>query len=439
MSVSNNWLDHFVKEVSNLTDAPELFIRVAAYFAAGSALRKQVFFRVNTNVYPNLYYLLIGPPHRFHKTTALDIARDTLHADCGGGAPLVGEQHFLPYDGSDVAFDLALIESGGYGISYYEEFSKFLGSVDRDYTSGIQTRFLEHFSPSTSDKKSNTVKEKRIIPKGSVINFTSACTDQDFEAFSASGAVSSGLLSRMLIFRPTEADVRPSKDPQPQAPLDFYTKMAKSLKQFIPKVQQQMIFSKDAAAFMKEIKSQLNDWYEAEPNGIVMKDATGRYHVILQRLAMIHASMRGSAIIDYEDIDGPIQTLMNPYLGTVKRFNKFGYVERPDQVLRTRIYHRLENGKAMPIYTIARDLNEPVSTVRTAIEVLKDQGHIYSLKSEGYEFFVAYDDADQDRDTKVSREERATAKVRAKLQEEKVKVKKLKKSGAVYSAQKEGE
>lgn len=431
MSRVSSWLDDFVGVVQNLTDTPLLFIRAAAYFTAGSALRKQVYFRSNTDVYPNLYYLFVAPPFRFHKTTAWELAKNILHAECGSG-PLVSEHHFLPQDGSDVAFDDAMVDAEGYGIAYYEEFSKFIGSAKREYTSGIQCKFLEYFSPSMLDKKSRTRKDgEKVVRKGSVVNFASACTDEDFEVFMTSGAVTSGQMSRLLVLKPTESDARPTFDPQPETPTHFYTDMSAKLKKYIPKIQHRFAFSKDAQGMIKDVTKQLDSWYNKEPNGLLIRSSTSRYVVILQRLSMIHAAMRMSPTIEAEDIEAPFNDIMNPYLATVKRFNKFGYIERPDQILRSRICKRVENGKATPIHVLARDLNEPVTNVASAIKTLEDQGHVYSVKYDDVNFYVAYDESDQDRDTKVTREEKVMERFRAKLLEEKAKGK-MRKGGSIY-------
>lgn len=437
--MSSNWIDSFVEKVSKLTDTPLLFIEASAYFIAGSAIRKQVFFRNNTNIYPNLYYLLVAPPFRFHKTTVLEIGQNILHADCGNGLPLVSDFHFLPQDGSDVAFDDAMVESGGYGIAYYEEFSKFVGSAKREHTSGIQCKFLEYFNPSMVDKKSKTRKDgDRVIPKGSVVNFASACTDEDFEMFMTSSAVTSGQMSRLLIFKPTEQDARPTFDPQPETPPSFYPEMAKELKGRIPKVQSQMPFSRGAKESLKGIKDELDAWFQREPNGVVIRGATSRYLVILQRLSMIRAVMRGSGIVEAEDVDSPIEKLMNPYLSSIKRLNRFGYLERPDQVLRARIYKRIENGRVTPVHVLARDLNESVLNIQLQIKILMDQGHVYSIKFDGIMFYTAYGEDDVDRNTTVTKAERTMNVLRARLHEENVKVTKAQMNGAViYSGERE--
>lgn len=438
MSRVSSWLDDFVGAVSDLTDTPILFLKAAAYYAAGSALRKQVFYRSNTSIFPNLYYLLVAPPFKFHKTTSLEMSKNILHADVGN-VPLVSEHHFLPQDGSDVAFDDAMVEAEGYGIAYYEEFSKFVGSVKRDYASGIQCKFLEYFNPSMLDKKSRTKKDgERVVRKGSVVNFASACTDEDFESFLSSGAVTSGQMSRILVIKPTDREARPVFDPQPETPVNFYMEMAQKLRKYIPRIQHQYTFSKDAKGILKEINGQLDSWYNKEPNGIIIRSSTSRYLVILQRLSMIHAAMRMSPVVESEDVEAPFADLMNPYLSAVKRLNRFGYLDTADQLLRSRIYKRLENGKATPIYVLARDLNEPISNITSALKTLEDHGHVFSARHDGIMFYMAYDDADQDRHTKIAVEEKVMERFRAKLREEREKGK-LKKGSIYVAHSKEGQ
>ena len=443
MSRPSSWLNDFIGTVEGLTDSPTLFITAAAYFTAGAALKKQVFYRENKDIYPNLYYLLVAPPYRYHKTYALELGHEVLKADCGTGMPVILDKHFLPQDGSDVAFDDAMGEAEGYGIAYYEEFSKFVGSAKREHTSQMGIKFLEYFNPSMVDKKSKTRKDgERVIKRGSVVNFASACTEDDFQTFMSSGSVSSGQISRCLIFRPTERDAREPYEPIPQVPVSFYTDMAEGLRHRIPRTPQQMVFSKDATEMIKEYSTALLIWYREEPNGAMLRRATGRAIVILRRLSMIHATMRGSYVIKEQDVQAPWDDIITPYLRSIKWFTMFGVQDTGEQILRSKIYRKLEEEGPAPVRVLSRDLNESVDTITKAVKTLIDQGRIYQLRdTNGLTFFASYDDVDGDQNTPVHREIKAMKEFRSRFREDKSRAQNTiyKDEGALkYEARNEG-
>jgi hypothetical protein len=198
-----------------------------------------------------------------------------------------------------------------------------------------------------------------------------------------------------------------------------------------------MTASKSAKNAFAECQAEMERWYGTQSNSIFLRKATSRVTTILERLAVIHAAMRGSMTIEEIDVSKPLEDIICPYLKAIKGLNRFGYLERPDQMLRARIYRSLENGRPSTAYTLARDLNESVTSIVEAAKTLIDQDHVYIMKSDGFNFYIAHDENDTERNTTLAKAERATKSFRAKLQEEKVKVRKLVKNGAVYSAQEE--
>lgn len=408
-----SWIDRYVSAVEKFTDSPTIFIRTAAYFVAGAAIRKQAYFREAKSIFPNLYYILVAPPARFRKTHALNLGLDVLEE-------VVPQNHFLPSGGSDQGFDVALVQTGGYGIAYYEELMKFLGLASKEHTSQMGVKFLEYFDPSGKDTVTRTKKDgELVIPKGTCSTFASACTDDDFLRFMSSGAVSSGQLSRCLVVSPAEKDARPVYRTTPTVPDHFYNQMAQDLISRVPKFQTEFRFTKEALDDIASCDDAVIDWHENNQNYILRK-ATARVTHILKRLSLITAVMRDSrGTVESEDVQTAWANIISPYyLRTIKNFARYGHQERSDQALRTNILRRLE----ITPYTaliLSRDLNEKPEHVFMALMTLQKHGSVYKEGFKGLTYWRAYDhESETEPDTLIAKEERIIRELRTLLKEE---------------------
>lgn len=413
MSQQSSWIDRYVSTVERYTDSPTIFIRTAAYFVAGAAIRKLAYFRESKNLFPNLYYVLVAPPARFRKTHALNLGLTVLEE-------VVPCNHFLPQGGSDQGFDVALVQTDGYGIAYYEELMKFLALSSREHTSQMGVKFLEYFDPSGKDTVTRTKKDgELVIPKGTCSTFASACTDDDFLKFMSSGAVSSGQLSRCLVVSPSEEDIRPTYTTVPIVPDHFYHSMASDLKSILPKFQTEYRFTKDALDEIASCDDAVSEWHE-ENHNYVLRKSTARVTHILKRLALITAVMRGSKnIVEPEDVQAAWTGLVSPhYLRTIKYFARFGQQERSDQMLRTNIQRRLE-GAPSTVLILARDLNEKPEHVFMAVMTLLKHGSIFKETFKGVSYWRSYDqESDIDPNTPIAKEEKIIRELRKLLKED---------------------
>ena len=353
------------------------------------AIRKQAFYRENKNIFPNTYLIFVAPPGRFRKTYALELGLAVLKR-------IIPEIHFLPQDGSDVAFDEAMTDCRGYGISYHEELAGFLNLSGREHMSQMSVKFLQYFNPSMMPPKHRTKKEgEKKVPAGSVVTFASACVDDDFQRFMSSGAISSGQLSRCLVLAPTEEDARPEIDMAPPVPENFYHTLSSELSRLIPTKPIEVQFSKEAKYTIKDLSKEVLKWYKRNPHSILRR-STQRTLDLTKRMAVVHAISRGSGIIETQDIIRPFEDIINAYLRTVKYFIRFGIRETPDQRLRGDIMQRLdEYGRATDVF-IARDLNESPEKVQVGLETLKKMGHAYPTVIDSVAVWRAYkpDEAD---------------------------------------------
>ena len=185
-----NFIDKFTNYMEEITDAPPIFHQFMAYAAVSSLLQRKMFFPFgHTNVYPNMYLVLIAPSSTFRKTTSLNVARDLVYT--------ISPKSLLPNEFSQekLVENLALSNNGA-GNLFYSEFKTLLGLMQRDYMQGAQAFLTDiydgyGYSRETEGKGLLTIKEPYL-------NLFAATTLDWLVKGLKKEHISSGFLARFL-------------------------------------------------------------------------------------------------------------------------------------------------------------------------------------------------------------------------------------------------
>jgi hypothetical protein len=403
---SKCWIDTFVDQVSQYTDAPEVVLRTSAYFTASAALKKNAYSRTFEDTYTNLFFLIVAPPERFRKSTAAKIGMKIARTS-------IPERHIMPQGGSDVAFDDALSEAGGFGVAYYEEFAEFVNVSASDVGNQLNNKLIRYFNADEGSYKHRTRKDGVVrLPEKTVLTFFSTCTDDSFVDFMSEDKIKSGLFSRFVIISPTDEDLREEMEIQPEVPPMFYPKMKDSLRRLVPRERTKIGFTEEAQKIYAAYHKGLREYCDRMSNPGFTRSVT-RAHEILKRLSIIRAVTSGRLCVNEKDIHEAYDGIIDPYLGSVEHLLTLSDQGRPDQKLRAKLYHYLLKTPCTP-RILARNFNERTESIHKELRELINMGQVYSVTTGKMRVFHALNGQENLTKEDVVRELKELDRYRAK-------------------------
>jgi hypothetical protein len=200
----NDWIDDYTNYCSETTDAPPEYHRYVAMSLIGSLLGKKVFFQLgDTEIYPNLWLILLAPSSLYRKSTSISLGCKIISN--------INRDIFYPPQFSQEKI-LEILNEKPSGIFVFYEFLTFMKMLDRDYMAGTKSMFTElfdvpdYFSRKTKSVEVNIKKPCISILSATTVNwFLEAIQEQDMEG---------GFLPRFL-YVPAQTKLKDNPLPDP--------------------------------------------------------------------------------------------------------------------------------------------------------------------------------------------------------------------------------
>lgn len=267
------WFQDYVN-YTRRTESPLSYHIFCSLCVLGSALGRRVYkSKGHFDIYPNYWCVLVGPPGRVKKTSAIDIARKLVAQ--GALCPIMSDKL------TPEALVKALQTAGGHQFVYAPEFSVLLGR--QRYLEGLSTLMLRladcpsEWTVETMMRGPETVTNIALtVLGGSTMSLlTGATPDQ---------VTSSGFLSRFVVV--VEQDTR-RMYPEPE-------KGASSLEANLLKTLERLKAWSGSATWASEhVREMHHEWYRAHKAELrsldseMMAEALDRMDVHLERTAML--------------------------------------------------------------------------------------------------------------------------------------------------------
>lgn len=312
----DNWLTAY-REYTEGTESPPLFhLWVAVGTIAGAAQRKIYMDADYFQVHSNMYIILVSPPGKSRKTTALRIGKNLLK-----GAMEYGQDiHFSTQASSVAALVKQFIAIKNKDHQSLTAFSSELGSL-LGASSIEMVDFLVDIYDCNPDWDKQTVQRGLEKIERPWLNILAATTPQWMGDHLSKTAVEGGFVSRsVFIYEDTRKRVAFPKLTEEQKVLQRYLKH--DLAQ-IAQLSGEMRFSPDAKEFYK-------DWYEnildvKQDGDYRLIGYYERKHIQVLKVAMTLSLAEGdSLILQVRDIETAIGLLGEIESGMKRAFSAVG-------------------------------------------------------------------------------------------------------------------
>lgn len=299
--MTDSFTDLYVSYAKDITDAPESFHRVLAYFIVSSMVGKNVFFPFGyRKLYCNLY-ILIGAASSVHrKSWSQDMALNLINEVCPGLE--------LPDFSSREAFIAEMAEEERVPVATamfaVDELGGFLKRIKhKHHFEGFMQDLASCYDAKTIYRRTgaNTDSKKITRIDSPFLNFTAACSFDWLTDSAETSDITGGFLARFLW---VIEDGKVS-DPQPKPGTENQNKKAELIERMI-KIKSII----GIAAFDLEADKIYSDWYKAfrtQFQGGVWDANYERMTVIVQKIALINTIMR---MEEHNNIGGNVVSIM---------------------------------------------------------------------------------------------------------------------------------
>lgn len=277
------WLNKYESYGGDCTDAPDDFHHFIGLSMLSAALGKKVYLRQGiTNIYPNLWMVIIAPSSLYHKSTCLSIGHGVLDEAFPGSV--------YPTEFSHEKI-LEVIAEKPSGIFIFYEFITFMKMLTRDYMSGAKSMLTELYDCPANYTRATLAKAYTI--KRPVISILGATTIQWFIGQIKEQDIEGGFLPR-FIFYPSSDKLRTV--PLPPAIEDSSTKeIAIELKKMVNAI---LLNDKGEKrlSISPEAKEKYEQWYYSFEkrdggDGQRYKSFMRRYGIIILKFSILYQIM----------------------------------------------------------------------------------------------------------------------------------------------------
>jgi lambda repressor-like predicted transcriptional regulator len=274
------WLEKYETYGGDCTDAPDDFHHFIGLSMLSAALGNKVFLRQGiTNIYPNLWLVIIAPSSLYRKSTCLSIGHGVLNkSNCGN-------VYSTEFSHEKILEEIAERPDG---IFIYYEFVTFMKMLTRDYMAGTKSMLTELYDcPEYYIRKTLG---KSCTIKRPVISILGATTIQWFLDQIKEQDIEGGFLPR-FVFYPSTDKLR-TVALQPAIETTYTQEIAEGLKSLVKSI----LLNKDnekRIVISEEAKLKYEGWYggfEKRDNSDNQryKSFMRRYGVILLKLSILH-------------------------------------------------------------------------------------------------------------------------------------------------------
>ena len=171
------------------TESPLSYHVFCSIAALGACLGRRAFKeKGHFRIYPNPWIILVGPPGRVRKTSAIDIAKTLVHKSAA--CPIMADKI------TPEALVIALQKQGGHHFIYAPEFSVLFGK--QKYNEGLTTLFLR-LADCPESIQVDTVARGPQIVDGVALTMLGGSTMSLLAGATPEETTSSGFLSRCVL------------------------------------------------------------------------------------------------------------------------------------------------------------------------------------------------------------------------------------------------
>lgn len=309
-----NWIDAYLAYTGE-SESPEEYHRWVAISVLAGVLRRRVFFPMGYfNLYPNQYIVLVGPPGRCKKSTAMRIGRT-----------LIGEVSVVKFTTDSVTRerliqDLTQASQDGHSsmTAYSSELATLLTSSGLDMVS-----FLTDIYDSPPEWSHQTKMGGTNKIKAPYLNLIAATTPVWMAKALPMDTVGIGLTSRIIFVFQDTPRVRHPFPELSQEQLELQKMLIHDLNQ-IATVSGEFKLTVDSKEFYRQ-------WYESrtlQPNTSGDSRLDGYFerkpmHVLKVAMA-VSAAVKNSTVLEVEDIKGAMLLLESAEATMPKVFANVG-------------------------------------------------------------------------------------------------------------------
>lgn len=180
------------------TDAPRQFHLFVALGLMAAILGRRVWMRDGaTQLFPNLFILLLAPSSLYRKSTCIGIGQDMARAMEGRGDGPDARPARLLYPGQFTPESLLdILEEQPEGLLVIDEFRQFLDTLRRDYNAGLREMFMSLYDCRGIHRKIRSGEKRIDAPAVSLIG---ACATAWFTEAVKGGELRSGFYARLCL------------------------------------------------------------------------------------------------------------------------------------------------------------------------------------------------------------------------------------------------
>jgi hypothetical protein len=333
------FINDYIGCFSEVTDAPDIYHLIMAYFTLGVALRDRVYISMaGDRMYPNLWVVLIGGSSLFRKTTSLNKSRALI----GRHDPKI----VLPSDFTTEAL-LDILAATPQGAFYHSEFRSLYGMLSKDYMSGAKALLTELFDSPSEYRRETKGKTAHI--KQPVISMCSATTTEWLTGKDSTSDFGSGFLARFMF---VPAFTRKQSLPFPPEP---DSKKYGAILRSLDRIKSQYILTglPVEAKYDDVAKEDYISWHteydRIDPfGGTPLAPFHARYQSYVHKLAILYTVSVGKPVeyIDIEAVSYATATINHITRRLCHLYDKYLTFNKDDEKMRG-LYRLLPNDEAV--------------------------------------------------------------------------------------------
>lgn len=400
--------DKHVMWASRYSDAPPQFHLASIVTAAAACLGNHVWipYYGGKKLFPNLYTLIIGPPGRFRKSTAIMQAKeaaDSAHVDVypheatveqlyASMASRVCEETEVDVGGGRTKSVATAWEGEPSGIIYHSEFSRYLSASSKSYMQDSRSFFTDLYDGGHLIRETKS-KGKYYI-KNPAISLLCGVTPASLKRSITRGDIEDGFLSRFLIImqppeNPCQYELHIDEDPT-------YVDLKSDVSDLLSRMKHHggiIRISEEA----DQIRQKFERWidtrgseYESAGND-QLDSLTGRLKAMASKVALVYATgsqpppvfrINAATMTYATNLCRYVALTMEYLFESIRPDDGNREIRFRDQVLEVlRRWAKKNPGKSIPHRVLLWQCRLDADQMRRALDSLHQEGRIHKGKT----------------------------------------------------------
>jgi hypothetical protein len=295
--VKTGLIGEYIALMRPTTEASESYHLGVGLTIVSAMIGRNIFVDYGSQVYPNLYTLLVGVSGKSRKDTAIKRGTRLLTSTATNGTTQLRSNVKIVTDVASAEGLIGSLSEHNNILLYLTEFSRLVSNARRKGTTTILPVLMEAFD--TPAVLSNLSKANPLNAEMPYLTILSATQPRILEGLMSDEDVHSGFINRWLIIPgKSEAPIAWPVSVDQQAALILFEQMHAAIHSAYP-VGFAMELAEDARSFWE-------DWYEADwkrkqaPDEEAMR---ARYSTLIIKLALIYAVLNGDQVITRDNLE----------------------------------------------------------------------------------------------------------------------------------------